>query len=196
MNSEKWWDEKLNIRTNGRDASFEDRHHYPYEPTPYGVLQLLAESRWIGKEDLLVDYGCGKGRVSFFMAAMSGCRSIGIDFNPQFILTAEQNLADYRGEKSRITFLAENAEHFAPPEEADRFYFFNPFSEKILQAVIRRILDSWYRSPRLIRMFFYYPSDEYAASLMTVEELAFVDEIDCSGLFPGDRRERILVFEL
>lgn len=46
-------------------------------------------------------------------------------------------------------------------------------------------------------IFFYYPSDEYIAYLMTVDELSFVDEIDCRDLFPGeDIRERIVVFEV
>ena len=32
---------------------------------------------------------------------------------------------------------------------------------------------------------------------MTVDELSFVDEIDCRDLFPGDDpRERIVVFEV
>ena len=46
-------------------------------------------------------------------------------------------------------------------------------------------------------LFFYYPSDEYIVYLMTVDELSFVDEIDCCDLFPGeDVRERIMVFEI
>ena len=46
-----------------------------------------------------------------------------------------------------------------------------------------------------ILLFFYYPSDEYISYLMTVEELDFLDEIDCRDLFPGrDMRERIMVF--
>ena len=32
--------------------------------------------------------------------------------------------------------------------------------------------------------------------LMTVEELEFYDEIECDDLFPGDPRERILIFQL
>lgn len=38
---------------------------------------------------------------------------------------------------------------------------------------------------------------KYIAYLMTVDELSFVDEIDCRDLFPGDDpRERIVVFEI
>lgn len=33
--------------------------------------------------------------------------------------------------------------------------------------------------------FFYYPSDEYISYLMTVEELEFLDEIDCQDLSTG-----------
>ena len=62
--------------------------------------------------------------------------------------------------------------------------------------MIGKILDSWYAAPRRILLMFYYPSDEYVACLMNIAELDFADEIDCSGLFPGDARERILCFEL
>ena len=61
--------------------------------------------------------------------------------------------------------------------------------------MIGKILESWYRRPRHLLLMFYYPSDEYIAALMNVEELDFLDEIDCSEIFPGDRRERILCFE-
>ena len=63
--------------------------------------------------------------------------------------------------------------------------------------MIRRILDSYYEKPRRIRLFFYYPSDEYLSYLMTVDEMLFFDEIDCRDLFPGnDSRERIVIFEI
>ena len=48
-----------------------------------------------------------------------------------------------------------------------------------------------------MRLFFYYPQDEYVAFLMGVDELDFVDEIDCVDLFAeNDDRNRVLIFEL
>ena len=38
------WDKLLNIRTTGRDDSRADQYRYPYEPTPYSVLERLAVS--------------------------------------------------------------------------------------------------------------------------------------------------------
>lgn len=46
-----------------------------------------------------------------------------------------------------------------------------------------KILESYYEEPRSMKLFFYYPADEYVAYLMTRVELMFVDEIDCSALF-------------
>ncbi|MBQ3861685.1 MAG: SAM-dependent methyltransferase, partial [Clostridia bacterium] len=81
------------------------------------------------------------------------------------------------------------------PSGADCFYFFNPFSAETLRSVLARITGSWYESPRPMRLLFYYPSDEYRQILMDADELTYVREIDCSDLFPGDERERVLCFE-
>lgn len=57
---EKQWDRLLKIKTLGRDDSNADQYRYPYEPTPYAVLERLANSGRIRKGDTLLDYGCAK----------------------------------------------------------------------------------------------------------------------------------------
>ena len=57
---EEKWDRLLRIRTTGRDDSHADTFRYPYEPTPYTVLQRLADAGYIRKGNMLLDYGCGK----------------------------------------------------------------------------------------------------------------------------------------
>ena len=135
------FDKLLHVKTTGRDDSRADQYHYPYEPTPYSVLERLANSGYITKKNTLVDYGVS--------------------------------------------------------EEADRFYFFNPFSVTLLRKVLNKIEESYYQNPREMLFFFYYPSDEYVAYLMTKDSMSFFDEIDCRDLFDGDnKREKILIFEL
>ena len=194
MNEEKW-DRLLQIRTSGRDDSHADQYRYPYEPTPYCVLERLADSGYLRKGNTLLDYGCGKGRVEFFLSWQTRCRSIGIEYDERRYEKAVEN-QKRAAAAGRVTFELVNAEQFQVPEEADRVYFFNPFSLEILQKVISRIIDSYYAAPREILLFFYYPSDEYISFLMTVDELTFSDEIDCGDLFQGkDSRERIIIFE-
>lgn len=194
--NEEKWDRLLRIRTTGRDDSHADQYRYPYEPTPYSVLERLAQSGRIWKKQVLLDYGCGKGRVDFFLAYQAGCRSIGIEYDDRIYEKAVEN-QKAAVSSGRVRMEQANAEMFPVPPEVDRIYFFNPFSVEILQKVMNRILDSYYEQMRPIQLFFYYPSDEYLSYLMTVDELMFEDEIECGDLFPGeDPRERIMIFEL
>ena len=60
---EQEWDRLLNIKTTGRDDTISDFTRYPYEPTDYSVLEQVANTGLIRKNNTLIDYGCGKGRV-------------------------------------------------------------------------------------------------------------------------------------
>ena len=190
------WDKLLKIRTTGRDDSKADQYRYPYEPTPYSVLERLANSGLIRKNNTLIDYGCGKGRVDYFMAYQTKCKSIGIEYDERIYEKAMTNKETAVSSNKVIIELA-NAEKFEVLESVDKIYFFNPFSVEIWQKVIAQILDSYYENIRTIQLFFYYPSDEYISYLMTVDELMYYDEIDCRDLFDGnDSRERIMIFEI
>ena len=190
------WDKLLKIRTTGRDDSKADQYRYPYEPTPYSVLERLANSGLIRKNNTLIDYGCGKGRVDYFMAYQTKCKSIGIEYDERIYEKAMTNKETAVSSNKVIIELA-NAEKFEVLESVDKIYFFNPFSVEILQKVIAQILDSYYENIRTIQLFFYYPPDEYISYLMTVDELMYYDEIDCRDLFDGnDSRERIMIFEI
>ena len=189
------WDKLLNNRTTGRDDSRADQYRYPYEPTPYSVLERLAVSGYITKKNKLVDYGCGKGRVGFYLSYQTRCRSVGIEYDERIFQDAESN-RERSVSGRRTEFECRNGESYQPPADADRFYFFNPFSVELFRKVLGRIRSSYYENPREILLFFYYPSDEYVAFLMT-GELTFLDEIDCRDLFSGDdERERILIFKM
>ena len=193
-NHENNWDKLLQIQTCGRDEANADEYHHPYEPTPYSVLERLAESGLIGKDDAVLDYGCGKGRVGFFLSYRTKAKSIGIEYDERIYDSALENR---KTAKAQANFVLTKAEEYEVPPEVNRCYFFNPFSVEILHAVCARIIESWYAHPREVFLFFYYPADEYISYLMTVDELEFYDEIECDDLFAGnDPRERIMIFQL
>ena len=196
MHNAHTWDKLLQIQTGGRDDTNADQYHHPYEPTPYCVLERLVQSGLFQESDLALDYGCGKGRVGFFLGYRAKARTIGIEYDPHIFEDAVENR---KTTISRVKpeFVLTRAEEYVVPPQVNRCYFFNPFSVEILRAVLARILESWYEHPRDIYLFFYYPSDEYVAYLMTVDELEFYDEIECDDLFDGyDERERVLIFWL
>ena len=190
------WDKYLQIKTSGRDDSKADQYHHPYEPTPYSVLERLAASGFFREGDTVLDYGCGKGRVGFFLTYRTKATAIGIEYDERMYQAALENRSSTIS-RLKPDFLLTRAEEYAVPGAVNRCYFFNPFSVEILRKVMARIIESYYEDPREIFLFFYYPSDEFLAYLMTVEELEFYDEIECEDLFPGnDPRERVMIFWL
>lgn len=51
---ENKWDKLLKIHTMGRDDSNAGQYYYPYEPTPYSVLERLANTGIIRKGNTLL----------------------------------------------------------------------------------------------------------------------------------------------
>lgn len=196
LDNENTWDKLLQIKTTGRDDSNADQYNYPYEPTPYSVLERLANSGLIRKKDVVLDYGCGKGRVDFFLSYQTRANTIGIEYDERIYQGAIANhKSAVSGGKTR--FELANAETYVVPPEVNRCYFFNPFSVELFRKVMSRIMESYYECPREILLFFYYPSNEYVSYLMTADELEFYDEIPCGDLFDGnDMREQILIFKI
>ena len=195
-NIETIYDNQLNIRTTGRDDSRSDNYNYPYEPTNYEVLERVSQSEYFSKRNHMVDYGCGKGRVSYFLAYQTGCKAIGVEYDERLYMKAVGNLKDYP-KPYNVHFKCCNAVDFEVPEDIDRGFFFNPFSVEVLMKVMTRIKESYYANPREILLFFYYPSDDYIAYLSCDDELMFEDEIDCRDMFEKeDSRERVMIFSL
>ena len=196
INNENTWDKLLKIKTSGRDDSNSDQYRFPYEPTPYNVLERLANSGYIRKKDVVLDYGCGKGRVEFFLSYQTKANTIGIEYDERIYQSAIENQNTFIP-RAKTDFILARAEEYEVPSKVNRFYFFNPFSVELLRKVMARIIDSYYDQPRELLLFFYYPSEEYISYLMTVDELEFYDEIACNDLFENnDSRENIIIFKM
>ena len=195
LDNEFTWDKLLKIKTTGRDDSNSDQYRYPYEPTPYSVLERLANSGFIRKKDVVLDYGCGKGRVDFFLSYQTKASTIGIEYDERIYQRAIENQLSAVS-KAKTEFVLARAEEYEVPSEVNCCYFFNPFSVELLRKVMARIAQSYYENPREILLFFYYPSEEYVSYLMTVDEIEFYEEIDCGDLFEkNDMQERIMIFQ-
>ena len=187
--NDREWDKRLHIRTIGREDE-SSANYSPYEPTPYSVLRRLADSGYIRRKQHLLDYGCGRGRVAFFMASEVGCRVTGIDHSQKLIDIAKENRRASRlGD--RVTLRCCLAEQYEVADE-NVFFFFNPFSEKLFEGVLRRLAQR-----RTGILICYYPSEAYITWLNLMPEAEHIDTIDCGDLFNGkDERERIEVFRL
>lgn len=189
-------DAMLGIGTGGRDESHASLDNNPYEPTPYAVLDRLAGSGLVGKRNMLVDYGCGKGRVGFYLSYQVRCRSLGIECDEWLFEGALRNLGR-AASASRVAFERTDAAAFVPPAQADRFYFFNPFSVSVFARALEGIARSLEQNPREALLLLYYPDDAYIAHLDRLDWAEPAETVDCRSLFEGDDpRERIAVYRV
>lgn len=194
--TDQQWDKYLKISTVRLDDADADEYRYAYEPTPYPVLGLLASRGYLDKNNILLDYGCGKGRAVFYLSYYTKCKAIGLEYNDRILKLALANKATALSGK-RTEFVHADAECYEVPTGVDRFFFFNPFSVEIFRKAYARIIESWYEKPREIMLFFYYISAEYLEFIYGHTDLRLHDEIDCRAFPIGEQgREKIMIFSL
>jgi precorrin-6B methylase 2 len=74
----------------------------PFVPTPQEVIDAMLDLAGVGRNDQLVDLGCGDGRI-VIGAARRGARATGIDLNPLRVAEAREN-ARRAGVEARVNF--------------------------------------------------------------------------------------------
>ena len=114
--NETTWDKLLQIKTSGRDDSNSDQYRYPYEPTPYSVLERLANSGLIRKKDVVLDYGCGKGRVEFFLSYQTKAHTMGVEYDERIFQGTLENRKTAVS-RERTKFILARAEEYSVPSE-------------------------------------------------------------------------------
>lgn len=80
----------------------------PYVPTPQEVVDRMLALARVTKDDVVIDLGCGDGRIPITAAKRFGARGIGVDIDPQRIAEANAN-ARREGVTHLVTFKLENA---------------------------------------------------------------------------------------
>jgi hypothetical protein len=103
--------------------------------TDYEALAIMFSKISVRKDDVIVDVGCGKGRVfNWLLSRHIKNRLIGIEVHPEVAQFTRKRLRSYLQIEIRTGNILEN-EIF--PSNGTIFYLFNPFSE----IVIRKFAD-------------------------------------------------------
>ncbi|MDQ0427908.1 SAM-dependent methyltransferase [Planomicrobium stackebrandtii] len=198
--NERDYERLLNIATVGNQQGFTDSlHHNRYEPTPYELLDTLFQHYSLSPADRLVDVGCGKGRLNFYVHHFFGAESAGIEMNPSFYDEALENKKQYaskrKGAEQRIQFYNCLAQDYPIAARDNKFYFFNPFSVGLFIAFINKILRSAETDPRTIEVILFFASQDYSGFLETSTAFQLIEEIQLPD-FDKDLRERFLIYRL
>jgi SAM-dependent methyltransferase len=79
----------------------------PYVPTPMTVVRGMLETAKVTRKDLVIDLGCGDGRIVVMAASEFGARGIGYDIDPQRIDEANAN-AEAAKVAGRVKFIKQD----------------------------------------------------------------------------------------
>jgi Cyclopropane fatty acid synthase and related methyltransferases len=199
--NEHYYEKLMNIKTLGEQREFYQSLHYSrYEPTDYSALEILCEQYNFTAEDKVIDFGCGKGRLNFYINHFFDSTVTGIEMNTFFYKEAIDNKKNYlkkhKKKNDKINFLNCLAEEYKIKPTDNKFYFFNPFSVHIFINVIENILISVEEFKRTVDIILYYSSEEYIYFLNDNTPFELINEIKLPNLYDKNPRESFFVYRL
>lgn len=104
-----------------------------------------------------VDYGAGKGKALLLASAYPFRRIVGVEYAPGLHEVAQRNLSVFRSPGQQcfsLGVVGADALEWEPPGEPLLCFFFNPFSDEVMERVLARLAESWYRIPRDIYLLY------------------------------------------
>lgn len=138
-------------------------HAQPYYPTQGIALRGILRTVGGGCGRVLVDFGCGKGRV-LMVAAKFGFHALrGVEFSAGLCDIARRNVERFR-RKSRsaadFEIIHADAAEYAVRHDEDVFFLFNPFDQHVLGQVMDNISRSFRARPRRMLLIYRRPAHE------------------------------------
>ncbi|MCW3090700.1 MAG: hypothetical protein JWP81_1769 [Ferruginibacter sp.] len=157
---------KYGIHTTGSDelkktkaAGVDISHATVYMPASYLLLEEIFTKLPTDRRNHFLDIGSGKGRA-LCVAAHNGFKKLtGIDFSKQLCDAAEANLQLTKAQIPVLQYslINQDAVSVEIPDDADCIFFFNPFDQFIMQAVVKNIQESFKKNPRDLYVIYLNP---------------------------------------
>ena len=136
---------KLSVKGNNLE------HAELYQGANYYLLEKVFDHlQSIEANQNILDFGCGKGRV-LAVAAYYGFRKItGVEFARELCEVARKNIIPVQQKFPDKIFnvIHANAVDYKIEPDTNVFFFFNPFDEVVMLAVVKNILASLKQNPR------------------------------------------------
>lgn len=217
MDNEKMFDEFLGIHTfeefvkcknTPEDVAKSEnllapQHEYGsnhiYQATYYRDLITIFNEVSMEPEDVLVDFGCGLGRVLFYGNSRHYCRTVGIESDDEIYNGLMKNKEMYQSkfleQEDRMHFHKVDALDYEIGDEDNYFYFFNPFSIDVFKRVLANIISSVKKNPRDIYVITYYPTFEYQKEIRDSRYFVLKKIVKLSG-YEEDPDEKVYVYHL
>ena len=136
-------------------------HGFKYQATPIKPLKRIFQKiNGVLDEKVLVDFGCGKGRV-LMIASLFNYREVrGVEFSRELCRIATENCAKFaRSIQANTIFkvIESDVTGYQIKPDENIFFFYNPFDSIVLRKVIGNIIRSIETNPRKVFLIYYNP---------------------------------------
>jgi cyclopropane fatty-acyl-phospholipid synthase-like methyltransferase len=126
-----------------------------YQPSRYEDLEEMVMYLKPTKNDVFVDFGCGKGRVVCYMALQDVRKVIGVELRKEYASVARRNIGLVKPPTPAEIQCCDAATFNS--DEGTLFYMFNPFGSDTVREVIENIQRSLAAHPRQIGVIYNNP---------------------------------------
>ncbi len=142
---------KGNQKTPYKQLGANDTYH-----TDYSVMPAIFSRVDISPDDVLVDVGCGKGRIiNYWLSCKYKNEIIGLELDAEI---AEKTASQFSHWDNVKIIAGDAIEHL--PAHGTIFYFYNPFMEKQVEQFEKRLIEKIGNNP--VKVIYYNPKSIHA----------------------------------
>ena len=150
-----FWEAKLDIHTTG--GVFVQHHDArDYGCLAYDTYFKIFDRLELKPDDVVVDIGCGKGRVVCVAATYPVKEVIGVDIDAHLVALGQANGKRMRGRRAPVRFACQSAADFNF-DPVTTVVLISPFGEKTMEKTLTRIEQSLETRPRSLRIAYGNP---------------------------------------
>lgn len=126
------------IRVFGQSRYLEDAGYFASEQ--HSIYQEIAGLVEINPADTVVDYGCGNGNLTFYLASRFRCKIIGIDYSKEAIDICNEKLSQVSNYSAQIKFINCNNNDYVYDFRNIKIVFFCDVLEHMFDEEIETLL--------------------------------------------------------
>ncbi len=141
-----------------------------YGETPLLVLAEIARACGWDQTDTVLDLGCGRGKGAFFLSHLTGCRTIGIDWVPFFVQTA-QRIADGTAPRLPVEFYCQTMQQADFSRATGVYLYGTCLSDEDIHSLIEKFREM---PPGAKIATVSYPLSDYSPSFKTLGQFTAV----------------------
>jgi SAM-dependent methyltransferase len=141
--------------------------YYAYQGTSWVILNkifkfLSADEDFNLSKTVLLDYGCGKGRVMIVALEFGVLHVFGVEYDKRIFNDCCNNLNkvfNFKKNKRKTNYECthEDAKDYVIPKSCNTVFIYNPFGRKVMNQIITNLKDFVYKEETNITVIYVNP---------------------------------------